>query len=134
VEDPEIEGRFYDLLMYTKEPRDQANYYFFKFFRNDSLTYSNDTDIYFSDDELLAGDIEGIEAPFNYSLGDKARVEMYSISRDGYIYYNDLSILLNTDTGGMFGSVPASPRTNISNGALGFFQVSALDISEIKLE
>jgi hypothetical protein len=59
---------------------------------------------------------------------------MFSISRLGYVYFNDLSSLLNNDAGGMFGSVPAAPRTNLTNGALGFFQVSAVDISEIRVE
>lgn len=133
-EDPEDEGKFYELLMYTKEPQDEDNYYLFKFYRNDSLTFEVDSDIYFSDDELLAENIDGVSSPIYYGVGDKGRVEMFSLSRKGFIYYNDLSSLLNNDGGGMFGSVPSSPRTNLTNGALGFFQVSALDISEVVVE
>jgi len=132
-EDPEVEGRYYRVLMFTKEPQDVANFYYFKFFRNDSLIFEDDADIYYSDDEFLAENINGVESPIYFSAGDHCRVEMYSISRRGFVYYSDLSSLLNND-GGMFGSVPASPRTNITNGALGFFQVSALDISETDVE
>jgi hypothetical protein len=133
-EDPEIEGRYYEMLVYTKEPQNEKNYYLFKFFRNDSLIYQNDTDIYYSDDELLAENIEGVEGPLYYSKGDKGKVEAYSMTRQGYVYYNDLSNLLNGDSGGMFGPIPASPRTNLSNGALGFFQVGAVKQGEILIE
>ena len=133
-EDPEFEGRVFDLLLFLKEPRNESNYYLFKFFRNDSLKYANDTDIYYSDDEFLAEDIDGVEFPILYSIGDQAKIEMYSMSRLGYVYYNDLSSLLNNDAGGMFGSVPSSPRTNLTNGALGFFQVSSVVIGEKTVE
>ncbi|MFZ6014496.1 MAG: DUF4249 domain-containing protein [Bacteroidota bacterium] len=134
AEDPEVEGRAYEVLMFTKEPQNEINYYYFKFYRNDSLKYLNDTDIYYSDDEFLAQNINGVESPIFYAIGDKSRVEMYSITRAGYLYYADMWNLLNNDAGGMFGPIPATPRTNLSNGALGFFQVSALDVGEITIE
>ena len=133
-EDPEVDGRFYEVLLFTKEPRDQVNYYYFKFYRNDSLKYNSDTDIYFSNDEFLAEKIDGVESPIFFSKGDKCRVEMYSMSRLGYVYFSDLINILNNDSGGMFGPIPASPRTNLTNGALGFFHVGALDIGEVKIE
>jgi hypothetical protein len=34
----------------------------------------------------------------------------------------------------MFGSIPAGPRNNLSNGALGFFQVSAMNSAELVLK
>lgn len=134
AEDPQHFGKTYDLLLYAREPQDETNFYLFKFYRNDSLKYYNDTDIYFSDDKFLAEDIDGIESPIYYAIGDKATVEAYSISRAGYVFYYDLSTLLNNDAGGMFGPIPSSPRTNLSNGALGFFQVSAVSTSTITLE
>jgi hypothetical protein len=133
-EDPEITGKFYELLLYTKEPPDESNYYLFKFYRNDSLTYDWDTDIYYSDDVLLAENIDGIASPIHYGWKDKAKMEMFSLTRAGYIYYADLSTLLNNDGGGMFGPIPGPPRTNLSNDALGFFQVSAISINEMVIE
>ena len=132
--DPEDEGRFYEVLIFTTEPQDEDNFYLFKFYRNDTLTYENDSDIYYSDDKLLAESIEGIPAPSFFALNDMARVEAYSLSRKGYVFYNDLSSLINNDSGGMFGPIPSTPRTNLSNGALGFFQVSAVDIADIRVE
>jgi hypothetical protein len=133
-EDPENDGKIYELLMYARETQNVKNFFLFKFFRNDSLTYNNETDIYYSDDELLAENINGATSPVYYGLNDRALVEVYSLSRVGYVYYNDLFSILNGDSGGMFGPIPAPPRTNLSNNAIGFFQVSAINISTVKIE
>lgn len=129
--DPQDPGMIYEVLMFAKEPQAEKNFYLFQFYRNDTLNLYNDTDIYYSDDELLAEEIDGVQSPAYFKAGDTARVEMYSLSRVGFVYYNDLWSLLNNDAGGMFGPIPSSPRTNISNGTLGFFRVSSVDISEI---
>ncbi|MEX2231108.1 MAG: DUF4249 family protein, partial [Cyclobacteriaceae bacterium] len=133
-EDPKEPGKIYELLVYAREPQDEKNYYLFKYYRNDSLTVFNPTDIYYSDDELLAEKIDGVPSPVYYAPNDKARLEVYSLSRRGYIFYNDLAIVLNNDGGGMFGPIPSSPRTNLTNGALGFFQVSAVQERETYIE
>jgi hypothetical protein len=49
-----------------------------------------------------------------------------------YLYFYDLAALLNSD-GGMFSSPPSNPRGNISNGAIGLFQVSAIASGEIQI-
>jgi hypothetical protein len=131
--DPKEKGKFYEILMYAKEPQETQDNYLFKFFRNDSLKLFNPSDIYFSDDNTLGEEIDGVQSPVYYAPGDSARVEMYSLSRNGFVFYNDLATLLNND-GGMFSPPPANSRTNLSNGALGFFQVSALDISGIRVK
>lgn len=132
-DDPKGPGQFYELLMYAKEPQETHDYYLFKFFRNDSLTQYSPTDIYFSDDKILGEEIKGIPSPVFYSIGDKAQVEMHSLSRTGFVYYSDLEKLLNND-GGMFSPPAATPRTNLSNGALGFFRVSAVDVANLRIE
>lgn len=132
--DPNEEGKIYELRMFAREPQDVKNFYLFKFYRNDTLTYFNDTDIYFSDDELLAENINGATSPVYYGKEDEAMVEVYSLSKEGYVYYNDLFSILNGDNGGMFSPIKSAARTNLSNGAIGFFQVSAIDISSVKIE
>jgi hypothetical protein len=131
--DPEVPGRFYELLLSVVEPKDTKDYYLFKSYRNDTITYQNETDIYYSDDELIGEKLDGIPMPVYYSKGDLARVEVFSLSRDAFVFYRDLQKLLNND-GGLFGTPPANPRTNISNGALGFFQVSAVQMGELVIE
>ncbi len=124
-EDPDDPNYFYEVLFYAQEPQETEDYYLFKFYRNDSLILDDETDIYFSDDEVLAESINGIPTAGFYTKGDTAMVEMYSISKQAFIYYNDLINLLKSD-GGMFGSPPVNPRNNISNGAMGYFQTSAM--------
>ena len=132
--DPKEPGKVYEVLMYAREPQDEENYYLFKFYRNDSLKVYNPTDIYFTQDDLLAENIDGVPSPVYFGPNDKAKIEVYSLTRRGYVFYNDLSIILTNDGGGMFGPIPASPRSNLTNGALGFFQVSALRDRETVIE
>jgi hypothetical protein len=132
-EDPEDDGKFYEVLIYAKEPQDTKDFYLFRFFRNDSIIVNNDTEIYFTDDETLGEKIDGVSSPIYFAPGDRARCEIYSISRNAFIFYNDLQNLLNSD-GGLFSQPPSNSRTNISNGALGFFQASALHVSEIEIK
>ena len=131
--DPEHPGRFFELLLFVKEPQDTRDYYLFKSYRNDSLKYMNETDVYFADDELIGENIDGIPLPLFYGKGDKAGVEVYSLSRDAFVYYRDLQKILNND-GGLFGTPPANPRSNLTNGALGLFQASAFRRVELQLE
>ncbi|HMQ00510.1 MAG TPA: DUF4249 family protein, partial [Cyclobacteriaceae bacterium] len=83
-------------------------------------------------DTLLGENISGIASPVLFKQWDWARVEMYSLSRSGYLFYTDLRNLLNND-GGLFGSPPVNPRTNLNNNALGFFQVSAVVKESIQI-
>ena len=132
-EDPHEPGKTYELLIFAREPQDENNFYLFKYYRNDSLVVYNSTDVYYSDDALLGEQIDGIPSRVYFGQGDKARLEVYSLSRQGYVFYSDLSTILNNDGGGMFGPIPAPPRTNLSNDALGFFQVSAVEEREINI-
>jgi hypothetical protein len=63
--------------------------------------------------------------------GDVIQVEMRSISKENYEFYN--AFLLQTDLSGnpFAGSPPANIPTNISNGAHGFFQVSSVSRKSI---
>ncbi len=127
--DPEEPGLFYSLKIYGKEPQATKDFYLFKFYRNDSIQNFDSNGIFFADDELIGEFIYGLEAPAYYRQGDTGRFEMYRLSRDAYLYYNDLNNVVNGD-GGMFGPSPTNPRTNIksSNGlGLGLFQVSAVE-------
>jgi hypothetical protein len=132
-EDPEDEGKFYEVLIYAKEPQDTEDYYLFKFYRNDSLKLDFDTDIYFTDDETLGENIDGVSSPIYFAPGDKAKCEIYSLSRTAFVFYSDLQSLLNND-GGLFSQPPANSRSNLTNGALGFFQASAIHMSEIEIK
>lgn len=117
---------YYAVFFHAREPQDRVDYYLFKFYRNGEEVRDFDTDIYFAEDTFVGETIDYLEIADYYALGDTVSAEMYSITRAGYIYYSDLFNVLNND-GGMFGPIPANPRNNLTNGALGFFQASAVD-------
>ena len=75
-EDPNEPGKIYEVLIFAREPQDQKNYYLFKYYRNDSLTVYNPTDVYYSDDQLLGEKINGVPSPVYYGLNDKVRLEV----------------------------------------------------------
>jgi hypothetical protein len=121
----------YNVLFYGFEPQETKDYYYFEFFANDELL-RNDADVFISDDIFLAGKISGLEFPFNYALGDSATIRVFSISRKVYLFYSELASVLGND-GGMFSPPPANPLTNLSNGALGVFQVSSVKKKSIRV-
>ena len=126
-------GYYYEVLLNATEPQETEDYYLFKFYRNDSLIFASENDIYFTDDGFLGEEIRDLPGPVFYSKGDNARVEMFSISRQAYIYFSDLLNNLNNDSG-MFSPPPANPRNNISNGALGYFIVSGVEKASVVIE
>lgn len=128
--DPEEEGRYLEVLFYASEPQDRKDQYLFKFYRNGEIVKDFPTDIYFSDDILLGEKIDDLEIAGFYAEGEMVTVEMYSLTQEAFIFYSDLFNLLNND-GGMFSPPPANPRSNLSNGALGYFQVSSLASEDI---
>lgn len=125
--DPKKEGYIYEILLNADEPQETEDYYMFKFYRNDSLIFAREAELYFTDDEFLGERINDLPLPIFFHKGDKATVAMYSITRQAFIYLNDLMNVLHNDSG-MFSPPPANPRNNLTNGALGYFL--ATDISE----
>lgn len=130
LDDPEEEEHFFEVLFYAEEPQDRVDHYLFKFYGNDELVKDNDEDIYFAEDEFIGEAIDDLPIAGFFALDDLVRVEMYSLTREAFVYYNDLFNILNND-GGMFSPPPANPRNNLSNGALGYFQLSAFEMDEI---
>jgi len=129
----EEEVDIFSVYMYTIEPQDEDNYYLFKFYRNSYWLNEEGEDITVTDDTAVGEAIDGIEAPYWYFKGDTARVEMYSLTRESFVFWNDVATLVFSD-GGVFAPLPANPRSNITGGALGVFQVSAISAKEIIIE
>lgn len=136
----------YGVKFSFRDPQNRKDQYLFKFYdgHRNLITDepgggSNDGDgpgsrrpnIYVYDDVFLEELVENIEVPYNFFHEDASvYIEMYSLTREAFTFYSNLSRLLSTD-GGMFDPPPANPQNNLSNGALGYFQVSALDIKGI---
>lgn len=122
------EAESYYVSFVAKEPQDTKDFYLWKFYRGSELL-NQKNDIMIASDELVQENISGMEAPFPYQLGDTAKVEMYSITEDAYKFYSALNTNLNNE-GGFFSSPPSNPPSNITNGALGLFQTSAVEVIE----
>ncbi len=130
-EETKNEGvNIFSVFLFTVEPQDEDNYYLFKFYKNGHWLNEEGEDITVTDDTAVGEAIDGIEAPYLYVKGDTARVEMYSLTRETFIFWNDVATLIFSD-GGVFAPLPANPRSNITGGALGVFQVSAVNGKDI---
>ena len=64
-------------------------------------------DINVTDDTAVGEAIDGIEAPYLYVRGDTARMEMYSLTREAYVFWSDVANLIFSD-GGVFAPLPAT--------------------------
>jgi len=92
------------------------NYYMLRFFRNDTVM----TDIISlaSNAYNSSGTMEYSEWRYDYSQGDSAIVEVYSIDSDLYSYF---SMLNEVTSFGINFSTPYNPRSNLTGNALGYF-------------
>lgn len=114
-----------------RTPKERGiNYYRFKIYEDDSL-YDDRGDYLIQSDEFLRAKIDTLQlANYAFEVGDSVRIEMYSLEKNMFRYYNELVELLFND-GGLFSSPPRNPTTNIinttnpDNPPLGFFQVSS---------
>ncbi len=131
--DPEEEDRFWEVLLYAREPELTKDFYLFKFYRNDTLERAFENDIYIVDDLFLAVNINGIPVPFYFVEGDTAVVEMYGISNKAFVYFSDLQIALAND-GGLFSPPPANPRTNFDRYTPGYFLVASVATDSIIIQ
>jgi hypothetical protein len=133
VEDPENEGKIYQIILYAKEPQESVDFYYFKFYRDGLIDTDGDRNVYIFDDKVLGSSLDGLPSPILFREGEVASVEIYSLTRKQFVYFTDLANILNSD-GGMFSPPPANPRSNISGGALGLFQVSGISRSSILID
>lgn len=128
-------------LLFFKEPQEERNYYLF-------ITPGNDRVWPYSvlSDEYLKDYVNGLDvckgiAPdywmnaypyvFDGHLIMDYFIEMHSLTKEAYDYYKALIQQFRTDGGG-YSPSPASPPTNMDNGALGFFRASAINRVDFK--
>jgi len=103
----------------------EKNFYRIKVFRNDSINTQN---YRLFDDQYTNGQITELRVA-HANAGDKYRVELYSLDSKTYGYYRTLEDLIFTNP--VFGSTPANPDNNLSNGALGYFGAFAVSVKTI---
>lgn len=100
----------------------KSGYYRLLIYKNDKLQNPLGTDDLFAAITKEEGNgIRRIDIPAPFEMHDKVRIEIVKMDKATYLFYQSYLLLLLND-GGLFGAPPANPESNISNGALGFFQ------------
>ena len=85
---------------------------------------NSSNDFILRDDKIFDGNNVQIPLPIKtFQINDTVTVELLSLNKDTYDYYNTLIEGSSGPGGIMSGSTPANPVSNISNGAMGYFGV-----------
>ena len=108
-----------EIHCFFRDP-DEKNFYRMRVFRNDSINTEN---YRLFDDQYTNGEEIELRAA-RATLGDRFRIELLSLDKQTYEYYRTLEDLLFSNP--VFGSTPANPENNLSNGALGYFGAYAV--------
>ena len=121
----------YKVRAYAKRTfPDRNSFYKIKVYKNDSL-FNGYSDLAILTDVYMES-FEGFEIPINFKSADKFKIDIYSISQQVYNYYDELLELTLGNINAIY-FYPQNPATNLSNGALGIFQVSSVSSKEIIL-
>jgi hypothetical protein len=113
-----------EIHCYFSDPGEK-NFYRLKVITNDTVRVG---DYRLYDDQYTNGQLTDLRVAHAES-GDTTRVELFSLDRETYEYYRTLEDLL--DSNPIFGSTPANPNTNLTNGALGYFGACAVSTMTI---
>lgn len=120
----------YAISSYAKESPIAGDYYRWIFYKNHILETDTLKEVIFESDEYVNGQ-DIIDLPMWYigaDSGDVITVETHTITEAYYDFI--IGVMLETEwNAGPFGGPPANPRTNISNGALGFFAAYSVSIA-----
>jgi hypothetical protein len=126
-----------NLWMARQENTNPGDYYISKYFINNVLQSSVVREYTLFNDQLING--QYFYLPLHQlninklQFGDSLRLELYGVEKAYSDYLSN--ILLQTDfKGGLFDTPSANVKGNFSNGSLGFFSVSDVRTSSIRIE
>ncbi len=133
----EFDGdRGFTVYVAFKDPPEQGNYYRIKPHVNSLPPDSIGGGRYLLySDKLTNGNeaVYQIRLGRNVNAGDTVTVELLSLDKATYDYFNTLKDVLSSDRSPTSLS-PANPTTNLSNGSLGYFAAFAIDSKRIILK
>ncbi len=124
----------YMVKCHFTDPAGISNYYRFKIYENGVVLNSN-SDFIISDDKIFDGN--PVQMPLSiksFQINDTVTVELLSLNKDTYDYYNTLIESRSGPGGIISGSTPANPVSNISNGAMGYFGVYTISSKTIIIQ
>lgn len=125
-------------LIYFNEPQNVDNYYLIYFSEGGHVGSNRNWAFSILNDDHLEAYVDGLEIDDGQSpsgrdfysfISDGTEVSVYleSLSKPAYEFYKGIINQFNAD-GGAFSSNPASPMTNVSGSAQGFFRASAVSV------
>jgi hypothetical protein len=127
----------YDIYIMFRDPPEPGNYYRVNA-KSSSLIPADSIDglrYRLFNDKLTNGNemTVRIRAGRNINPGDTITVELLSIDKASYDYFNTLSNILSSDRSPT-SLAPANPNTNLSGGALGYFAAYTIDTKAIVIK
>ncbi len=106
------------------------SYYRIRLLVNDTLMASASGLIVLADEHIK--DFRGISLSNTFAPKDKVTVQVFSLTHELFYYFTDLMLSSNASIETMY-NYPVNPQSNLSNGALGYFQVSSMATDSIFL-
>jgi len=103
----------------------EKNFYRIKVITNDTINVES---YRLYDDEYTNGEKTDLQVK-RAKVGDICQIELISLDKYTYDYYRTLRDLIHSNP--IFGSTPANPNTNLTNGALGYFGACAISAKTI---
>jgi hypothetical protein len=113
-----------EIHCFFKDPTEK-NFYRIKVYRNDTINLEN---YRLYDDQYTNGEETDLEVS-RVKAHDVVMVELISIDKSTFEYYRTLRDVLRSNS--IFGSTPANPNTNLTNGAMGYFGACAISSKTI---
>ncbi|BDX38896.1 hypothetical protein CYCD_22510 [Tenuifilaceae bacterium CYCD] len=116
---------------WANEPADQKNYYMFKAYIDNVLYSDSLNNIVVTDDKLINGSTTNgaalyfIEDADTLKAGSNVTLELSVINEDHYYFMYETQTSSQPQIP-LFSPPPANARTNISNGAIGYFSAYAI--------
>jgi hypothetical protein len=101
------------------DPKNEVNYYQFRFAVNGEPLKAGNEFFVFSDEFFDGNDMEFTLRQRFFQLGDTVSVSLLTIDKPVYDYYNTLQEILGGSSASS--AAPANPISDFSNGALGYF-------------
>jgi len=124
----------YMVKCHFTDPAGISNYYRFKIYENGILLNSSG-DFIIRDDKIFDGNAVQIPLAIKtFQINDTVAVELLSLNKDTYDYYNTLIGGSSGPGDMMSSSTPANPVSNINNGAMGYFGVYTISSKTIIIQ
>ena len=130
----EEEGEFFLVSIYMNDDASTDDYYGFACRINDVLVHDTITELVIIDDTYFngenskgadVGELDQEESEELVSVNDEICLETYSFTEDYFEFISELK-QMDAEQNPLFSGPPANIRTNLSNGAMGYFAVYSI--------